>query len=80
MVHWHLETSMQHCEHHLETAKLQSFNTACEGSHSLLEGRIAEPDVPELILGGVLVYVSQILLHGLEAGCDASTVVRMRLL
>ena len=71
---------MQHHRDYLETTKLQGFNTAGKGTHSLLKGWIAEPDTPELVLARVLVYVGQVLLHGLEAGGDASIVVTMRLL
>ena len=65
---------------YLEATKLQCLNAACEGAHPLLEGSIAQLDVPELVLAGVLVDIGQVLLHGLKTGRHASAVVRMRLL
>ncbi len=65
---------------YLETTEFQNIEASCESTHSLLEGWVANTDVPELLLTRISVHICKVFLHGLETGCDASTVVRVRFL
>ena len=62
---------------YLETTEFQNIEASCESTHSLLEGWVANTDVPELLLTRISVHICKVFLHGLETGCDASAVVRM---
>ncbi len=62
---------------YLETTEFQNIEASCERTHSLLEGRVANTNVPELLFTRISVHICKVFLHGLETGCDASAVVRV---
>lgn len=66
---------MAEAQAYLKATQLQHFNATSEGCHTLLERSIAQTNAPELVLLGIPVHICQVLLHGLEAGCNSCTVV-----
>lgn len=75
------ETFQSMQEHHkaeaqayLKATQLQHFNATSEGCHTLLECSIAQTNAPEFVLLRIPVHICQVLLHGLEAGCNSCTV------